>query len=895
MPQLNHLFAFVRRLVYGPLLGTSLALTSAGLLQPSAGAAEFVLGSPAELRAVEPSRLPAASPAGLFAFEITGKTFGVYARGLPAGSLTIELGFVETEATGPEQRGFAVAANGVPLDARLDVWRQAGGAFRPWVLRSAYEHAGGMLTLSFSGLDGKAILSFARATDARGNVVAFGTAAQWLKPQRLRAADARSRAYRPVAAGEVKFFNVDHSPMGAWATLVYGMEGSGGVQVANTTDCDGNLMPHFGIVIAAKSDSGVRVMPFVNPLTVDPDQTRLIREGEVTRVIGPATDHWDIGGGVAWTHYSPMWAMKDFVTAPLAEQRRFALPATWIDWQVDNRAGKQPLRVVFSLQQPAVRVSSGWGPFDGYIVDRYSAIAVRRGAAQLLDAAEVKRQFGVGGASSAFCIEVPPGGRKEVTLIVAHFIPGTASALAAKPLALMHAALFQGFGDVIATADRLFPEAVERSLAVDAQLASSGIGPERAFLASHALHSYLYNTVLLRDETSRQPIFAVEEGECRFLNTLDLTVDNLFYELAMHPWTVRNELDTFLAHYSFEDQLERPGETPLYPGGLGFYHDMGTSLKFADPKKGQAYSALMTQEELQNWLCCAGIYWHATSDREWLLGKRETFRQGLESMLRRDDVDPAKRDGITSFQSYLPGPRRRDEITTYDAMDRSLQQPVDSLYISVKSFGTYLVLAQVFDELGEAARANQCRDAAARVSTALLARWNSSTQTFPAVFGGKNTSKIIPAIEGLIYPYAMGRADLVSTAGPYGQLIGHLRTHLESILVPGVCLDAATGGWVLSSTSNTTWESKVYLNQFIAENILGLRDGRTGGNVDRAHVAYQVLGATAVGWTCQFTNNDHLAFGCRHYPRGVTSALWWLPLPQLPSKSRENTATRSTN
>jgi len=459
---------------------------------------------------------------------------------------------------------------------------------------------------------------------------------------------------------------------------------------------------------------------------------------------------------------------------------------------------------------------------------------------------------------------------------VAHFIPGNVSVLAGAPLTLMHAALFNGFADVLATADQLEPAAIARSHEVDALMERSGIDAERQFLAADALHSYLYNTVLWQDEKTRLPVFGVEEGECRFINTLDLTVDNLFYELAMHPWTVRNELDAFLAHYSFTDQLMRPGGTTLYPGGLGFYHDMGGSLRFADPQKGQAYSALMTQEELQNWLCCAGIYWRATGDRAWLERNRDVFAQGLASMLQRDDIDPAKRDGITTYESYLPGRKKKEEITTYDAMDHSLQQATDSLYISVKSFGTYLVLAEVFDALGNADTARQCRSAAQRLTEALVAKWDPESRTFPATFDGKTHSKIIPAIEGLIYPYAMGRADLVSSTGPYRELIDRLKTHLQSILVPGVCLDPETGGWVLSSTSTTTWESKVYLNQFIAENVLGIRDERTGGKVDQVHVGYQVLGARAVGWTCQFTNQDHLAYGCRHYPRGVTSALWWL-------------------
>jgi hypothetical protein len=102
-------------------------------------------------------------------------------------------------------------------------------------------------------------------------------------------------------------------------------------------------------------------------------------------------------------------------------------------------------------------------------------------------------------------------------------------------------------------------------------------------------------------------------------------------------------------------------------------------------------------------------------------------------------------------------------------------------------------------------------------------------------------------------------------------------------LVPGVCIDARTGAWNLSSTSSTTWQSKVYLSQYVAENILGVKNDVTGRNADSAQYAYEVLGAPAVCWTDQIYTDSHVAYGCRHYPRGVTSALWWLWDPQPPA------------
>ncbi len=122
----------------------------------------------------------------------------------------------------------------------------------------------------------------------------------------------------------------------------------------------------------------------------------------------------------------------------------------------------------------------------------------------------------------------------------------------------------------------------------------------------------------------------------------------------------------------------------------------------------------------------------------------------------------------------------------------------------------------------------------------------------------------------------MGLTRDLAMDGPNGELMKALKTHLKTILVPGVCIDANTGGWNLSSSSSTTWLSKVYFNQFIAENVLGVKSDVTGHTADSAHYAYEVLGAPAVGWTDQIYTSSHIAYGCRHYPRGVTSALWWL-------------------
>ena len=146
----------------------------------------------------------------------------------------------------------------------------------------------------------------------------------------------------------------------------------------------------------------------------------------------------------------------------------------------------------------------------------------------------------------------------------------------------------------------------------------------------------------------------------------------------------------------------------------------------------------------------------------------------------------------------------------------------------------------------------------------------------PAVFDGKNQSRIIPAVEALAYAAQMGFSEAVSPSGPYGEFIRILRKHLESVLVPGVCLDINSGAWKLSSTSMNTWQSKVYLSQYVAESVFGMKsDSRVNGPVDKVHATFQLFSPiTAVAcWSDQLNSDNGSAIGSLHYPRGATSVL----------------------
>ena len=71
------------------------------------------------------------------------------------------------------------------------------------------------------------------------------------------------------------------------------------------------LVPNQGVIIAVKNGAIERVMPFTSNQKSLPAGA-LITDKEVTRTLGACTDNWTIPMGVSWTHYTPVWAMKDW-------------------------------------------------------------------------------------------------------------------------------------------------------------------------------------------------------------------------------------------------------------------------------------------------------------------------------------------------------------------------------------------------------------------------------------------------------------------------------------------------------------------------------------------------------------------------------------------------------
>jgi len=449
------------------------------------------------------------------------------------------------------------------------------------------------------------------------------------------------------------------------------------------------------------------------------------------------------------------------------------------------------------------------------------------------------------------------------TLALGVFESGVVTSL--DPMQRYYTSLFKDLEEVLEFTLEHAEEKISDSRRMDDLILGIPISEEQKLLICNATHSYLANTELLLDNSGR-PVFIVNEGEYRMMNTLDLTVDQAFWELIFSPWTVKKELEFLQERSLYTDAL-----------GIAFSHDQGVGDAFTAvgnsvyelPNLLDCFS-YMSYEETLNWLLTACLYCQNTHDTLWAEEHHKIMSLGLESLISRDQNG----DGIMDADSD----RCEDgsEITTYDSLDISLGQARNNLYLAVKAWGAFVSLSAFFrTAVHDTASAEKALDMAFRISKTVCSYYLEDEKYIPAVFEGGNQSRIIPAIEGLIYPFLCGAPEAVAEDGTNGAFIRILKNHLKTVLVPGQCLDAISGGWKLSSTSHNTWLSKIFLNQFVAKEILHIDDALIRRDVE--HATWLFGSGSLFSMTDQVDSTNGKALGSRLYPRLVTSILWLLP------------------
>jgi hypothetical protein len=681
---------------------------------------------------------------------------------------------------------------------------------------------------------------------------------------------------------EIDYYSL-HGIWGAYASLVLGRIGRGaGVVVGDVRPPETGLFvgyrvgreePHL-LPFSSGRKYGLGAAAYhadESSQSIDEHYRRAIsfKPEEMERFIYLSGEEWRTAR-MSFRVFSFFGEVPDPGSVSRASARSAFRPSMLIRLSFDNSGGKGPMTGLFGMQGVRRPLSDSTdAALLGMASDACFGFAIRPGADveevmdwSVVDAAfNGKRSLRRLASEGGLRFTIAPGCRAEYVIALGVFRDGIITS--GRRAYAYYTCLFRDLEDVLENALDEAEESLFRAQRLDDLLESSSLPEDRRFLLAQAAHSYLANTELLLSETG-EPVFLVNEGEYQMMNTLDLTIDQAFWEVRFSPWTLRNELESLEEYSTYEDSL-----------GLAFVHDQGVDNCFT-PRGRSAYElpgltdcfSFMSYEETLNWTISACLYTNLTENWSWARDKRKRLSSCLRSIIARD----ANGDGIMNRDSDRC--EGGAEITTYDSLDISLGQARNNLYLAVKAWAAFVCLDALFRKIDgrETEESREASAAAVAAAATITANMLDPEGFIPAVFESDNRSCIIPAIEGLAYPAFCGAPEAVRPDGPYGNLVRALKRHFATVLVPGICIDESSGGWKLSSTSRNTWLSKIFLNQYVAEQILGI-----GGECvarDSVHASWLKTGSADFAATDQVDSTNGKDLGSRLYPRLVTSILW---------------------
>ncbi|HBA84460.1 MAG TPA: beta-xylosidase [Verrucomicrobia bacterium] len=692
------------------------------------------------------------------------------------------------------------------------------------------------------------------------------------------------------------FFNAQHSPIGAFSSFTLGFPGAAG---GFGMELGGPANENVFIGLQSRNGRFFEALPFFSG--AEDERKRFEPELQkksatapalvpfsrqaISRQFSPATDAWQ-AGDLTFTVFSPVRAVPDPENRP-SDMKDAILPAVLAEIRVDNSKGRLPRTVFIGYQ--GGDSASGMRRLDDDAQGRFTGVG--QGTRTAIVSQDRRLRSGLGftmesilcpdhpysttfglGRVGALTAQVAPGRRASFRFALCFYRDGIVTA--GRPCRYYYTRFFKNLEAVAAHALSHFRPLTAQAALADRRLARKHLNPHQQFMLAHAIRSYYGSTQLL--ELQGKAFWVVNEGEYRMMNTFDLTVDHLFFETRTNSWTLRNTLDEYVRRFSYRDRIKQPGQEKTFPGGLSFTHDMGVANVISRP----GYSAYerpgltgcfsyMTHEQLVNWLVCALVYIRRSGDTAWGRRRMDIFKQCFQSLLQRDHPTPAHRNGVMKWDSS-----RCDggsEITTYDSLDTALGQARNNLYLAVKCWGAYVGLQDWFRRAGEPGLSRTAGEQAHLCASTICSQAEPNG-CLPSILDRTIEGRIIPAIEGLVIPYELGLHEAVAADGPFGALIQALKRHIQAVLKPGLCL-FADGGWKLSSSSDNSWLSKIYLCQFVARHILKLEGPAFRAGPDAVHAGWLKDPRNAYyAWSDQIVRGE--AKGSRYYPRGVTAILW---------------------
>ncbi len=674
-----------------------------------------------------------------------------------------------------------------------------------------------------------------------------------------------------------QFFQTIHSPIGAAAGFAMGLQGEGGGFLLEPDRIDPQPL-----WIGYKQGRTVRCFPFFKEEQASGKEAFAQNEvqpsvdvvpfapAEITRDFAYATDTF-AAPNVSFKLMNRSCKVPEPGTADLSYE---LLPGLLAVLTVDNTAGDTEMEAIFGVggiygksflaQATQNRLMGVCGRKGcGFAVQNSGKYQMQEFGDFDLPSLYAKKQPAahVLGPMSGVLVKIPAGECASIEIALGWYLPQEATSglyLSKYYYTKYYHSLVHVLESTLAASDRLWAEAA----ASDATLAASDISDDRKFLVAQSVKSYYISSMIFVSEAG-EVRWAMNEGSYCMINTFDLLIDHLFFDLQQHPWVVKNQLDVFVKDYSYHDQC-----------GIAFTHDQGVTGLYT-PKGYSSYEipkivdcfSYMSQEELCNWILAASVYARKAEDgAAWLHSQAAVIAECFASMCNRDGEE---KDGIMDVDSSRC--EGGWEITTYDSLDPSLGQARGNTYIGVKCFACYIACMDMFEMLhGTGCDLAAAAEAQALLCAETLLSFKNADGTFPAIYKENNNTMIIPCVEGVIYPWAIGKWDWLQAHPACKELLHSLTHHLEVVVNSGVCL-FPDGGWRLSQSSNNSWISKIFLCQFIAQDLLGAQVDMAPA--DSAHAHWWQVGCRTNPGIDQIFDGTQIERGF-HYPRCVTSILF---------------------
>lgn len=374
------------------------------------------------------------------------------------------------------------------------------------------------------------------------------------------------------------FFNAHHSPIGAFSSFTLGFKGNkGGLGIELSKPADENVY----IGLEAKDGKYFETLPFFNGAKDESERYDIEKRsgGMKNNVIVPFKDvkrefklcsDRFTAGDLTFTIYSKAASVPDPEEASDDEMKKAIVPAVLIEMTVDNTKGSKMRRAFLGYQGNDVYSSmrrlddSAPGEITGIGQGRITAIATKcEGAVSatgftmekiLSETEESNFKFGLGDVA-AIIMDVPKGVIKTFKFAVAFYHGGIVTS--GIDASYYYTRYFKNIEDVEEYALNNYDGFKEECIKSNAIVENSNLTDDRKFMLIQSVRSYYGSTEFLQHDG--KPFWVVNEGEYRMMNTFDLTVDQLFYEMKLNPWTVKNELDMFKERYSYHDNVKFPG------------------------------------------------------------------------------------------------------------------------------------------------------------------------------------------------------------------------------------------------------------------------------------------------------------------------------------------------